>query len=312
MFVTKKITTQPNNKIVAFLKKPKNLIFAIVAIIIAIVLVCIITNAIRNAVITKQVQSYFDGKTFILENENTTSVYTFKQNTMGQESWWTSDKSSYGNINEMVPYKIKRDSGSKNFRLWHVEKETGRWVYGSIILFGENRSFVLTDYLGDNYIETTMDHVNNIRTKKLCNHEFGEETVIKEATCSSGGEITHTCTNCGFTEKQSTSTLEHNYINKICTECGAEKQPERAYNVKPNTWYVRNDILFYQNCKISSASSGTSHIMVSYYAVCQNCHTISEMPYLAGPEINYPVSKIYICEYCQSSTIVNFRIGDPY
>ena len=221
-----------------------------------------------------------------------------------------------------LPIKVPSETSTKGHLIKRKEipkaknsnygTESGRWVYGPSVLLEENGSFTLTNVIGEPYTETTLDYVNSIRTQILCEHEFGEETILQKATCSEEGEIKHTCEICGYTENQPSSKLEHNYINKICTECGTEKQPERAYNVKPNTWYVRNNVLFYQNCKVLSASNGTTRIIVNYKAVCQDCHAVSEMPYLAGPEINYPISKIYTCEYCRSSTIVKFRIGEPY
>ncbi len=42
-------------------------------------------------------------------------------------------------------------------------------------------------------------------------HTYGEWTVTTEATCTSAGEETRTCTECGETEKRETSALGHSY-----------------------------------------------------------------------------------------------------
>ena len=46
---------------------------------------------------------------------------------------------------------------------------------------------------------------------KTDNHNFGEWTVTKKATCEAEGEQTRTCSVCGKTETQSISKTDHDY-----------------------------------------------------------------------------------------------------
>ena len=54
-------------------------------------------------------------------------------------------------------------------------------------------------------------------------HEFGEGVTTKEPTCIAPGTTTYTCATCGY-EKTETipATEEHNYVDNVCTGCGAE------------------------------------------------------------------------------------------
>ena len=53
-----------------------------------------------------------------------------------------------------------------------------------------------------------------------CSHSYDTWKVIIEATCEENGEMTRTCTICGYVEKRITIAKGHNYINGVCTVCG--------------------------------------------------------------------------------------------
>ena len=56
----------------------------------------------------------------------------------------------------------------------------------------------------------------------LCEHDFEDETVIKEATCTEKGKAEKTCSDCGKTETVATKKLPHVDENgdKTCDVCG--------------------------------------------------------------------------------------------
>ena len=57
-------------------------------------------------------------------------------------------------------------------------------------------------------------------------HSFGEWTVTKKATCTEPGEQTRTC-ECGYSETQVIPATGHDYVNGVCTNCGAVQTPDK-------------------------------------------------------------------------------------
>lgn len=53
------------------------------------------------------------------------------------------------------------------------------------------------------------DEANNWLDQILCDHEYDEGEVTKEATCANKGEITYTCEECGKTKTEKTDKLPH-------------------------------------------------------------------------------------------------------
>ena len=54
-------------------------------------------------------------------------------------------------------------------------------------------------------------------------HSFGEWVNTKEPTCTENGIRTRTCSDCGETEDEEVPALGHNFVEEVCTECGAEE-----------------------------------------------------------------------------------------
>jgi len=293
--------------IIALCKKHRKALLIGIAIVFIIILVCVLPGIIHNAIFTNRVQSNFDGKSFVHTGKIYTSVYVFNENTMGMEYWCSSDKSSSGDINERFRYKVKGSLGSNELDLWY--KEDGHWwcIPGYILCKDGSIEFVNPG----EWRQTTSDEIDTLRKEILCKHEFGQDITITTATCIHGGEISHTCIKCGYTETQSTVALDHNYKNKVCTECGAEKQPEKAYDVEPNTWYTYQDVLHFQNIKLQNAFSVSQGkgMMVSYYFVCQHCHVVDETLQQNVPEFSYDINKMFPCEECGGLTTVKIELG---
>ena len=53
-------------------------------------------------------------------------------------------------------------------------------------------------------------------------HSFGEWATTKKATCTENGEKMRTCSACDKTEIETILALGHNYVNRVCSECGDE------------------------------------------------------------------------------------------
>ena len=281
-----------------------------IAVIIVVALACTLPNAIHNAILTKQVRSYLDGMCFIEKGKTCLVAYSFNGNTMGHEYWFFSEHTPNGDINETFIYKATGTIGSDKVQLWY--KDDGKWWYGPEAVLCEDGSVEFSNVgLNGTWRLSSMDEINSLRSVTLCAHEFGQDNIVKAATCSGAGEATHTCKICGYTETLSIAMLEHNYKDKICTLCGAKKQPEKA-SIQANTWYIYdNSVLSVQNCLVANAVSVKQGkaMTVMYHAVCQSCHAIDDDSKLAGPEIGYDVQKIHYCDECGTATLVKLKIG---
>ena len=58
-----------------------------------------------------------------------------------------------------------------------------------------------------------------------CQHKWDEGKVTKEATCTATGVMTYTCTLCGETKTEVIPMIAHNYVDGVCSVCGA-KEPD--------------------------------------------------------------------------------------
>ena len=65
-----------------------------------------------------------------------------------------------------------------------------------------------------------------------CDHEYGEWTVTKEATCTEAGEKTRTCERCGEVDTKEIKKADHKYKDGKCIWCGKKKP---GYDNVPST-----------------------------------------------------------------------------
>ncbi len=135
-------------------------------------------------------------------------------------------------------------------------------------------------------------------------HTF-EEEIITEATCKKEGEKELICTVCGHEETKEIAKLNHVFIDQECVKCKAYKVTE----ITANQWYEykQNNVIKCQNALVYMASPLGKGYMVTYYPICSSCH-IAGGTKLAGPEVNYPVTQTYNCDYCDNITYINFKI----
>lgn len=68
----------------------------------------------------------------------------------------------------------------------------------------------------NNEDETNIEH----------NHSYKEE-VVKNPSCKEEGILKYTCLICQDTYEEPLATLNHEYVNGICTECG--KEAKKSY-----------------------------------------------------------------------------------
>lgn len=72
--------------------------------------------------------------------------------------------------------------------------------------------------------EMTAEQINAVAGKTLTEHSH-IETIVTEPTCIYDGHATYTCPTCGDTyEGDIPATGVHNYVNDVCTVCGAERE----------------------------------------------------------------------------------------
>ncbi len=226
----------------------------------------------------------------------------------------TTDSFTRGYIfDEKGSYRSIYETGDISDYSYDIDVRVNWFGFGSlsyfcdVITYDENGNAVaFTDKEYDG-AETVYKLSDSIPCFK---HEFGEYVTLKEAqSCQAPGSKKRNCVNCGY-EEISTVNGSHTYVNKRCTECGAEKQPEKSYKVKANTWYTYQDILHFQNIELELASSvGQGKGMwVAYYFVCQHCHSIDETLRTNVPEFNYPISRLFTCEVCGDFTTVKIEL----
>lgn len=71
----------------------------------------------------------------------------------------------------------------------------------------------------------TCKKCSKTKTEKIpmLAHKFGDYTITKPATCTEEGSKTRKCSVCGTTETVKIDKIAHNYVNGVCTACGAQE-----------------------------------------------------------------------------------------
>ncbi len=78
----------------------------------------------------------------------------------------------------------------------------------------------------------------------VCPHEWAE-TSSTEATCIAEGLTVYTCSLCGETSEVTIPELGHNYVNGVCSRCGAAEPGEDVWDGTIDTsWYNSTDTEF--------------------------------------------------------------------
>ncbi len=79
----------------------------------------------------------------------------------------------------------------------------------------------VTGYTSSNPMNKPDDFGFELYILGACSHEWTPTSEVK-ATCTEEGSITYTCENCGKTKTEAVPATGHNYVNGVCTLCGAE------------------------------------------------------------------------------------------
>jgi len=69
------------------------------------------------------------------------------------------------------------------------------------------------------------------------NHVWDDGVVTKEATCTEDGVKTYTCKECGLTTEKKLKATGHNYVDGVCTVCGAKEDID-----PPTPEYMLGDV----------------------------------------------------------------------
>ncbi|MBQ9762455.1 MAG: starch-binding protein [Oscillospiraceae bacterium] len=72
-------------------------------------------------------------------------------------------------------------------------------------------------------------------TTSECAHAYGDGVVTTEATCTTAGVKTYTCTSCGHSYTESIAALGHSYTDGACTVCGGA---DPDYSVPTTDYYL--------------------------------------------------------------------------
>lgn len=304
-----KASAEYNDVTTHSIRNHKKISIGIIVAVVAIlaVLIFFLLDIANDVKLTNRVQLLLDGKTYIQENTTFSRVYTFSGDTLGKEDWHpdaTYVDAIYGDLNSDYPYKVNGSIGKNKVEIEYFVN--GDWCTGPSIELCEDGSVKI---LPGDWRETTIDEINTLRKVKLCKHKFGNVQLIKKATCSSNGEEKRVCSICKYEQVNEIEKLEHNYVNKICSECGTKKPVEKS-DIKANTWYTYDDVLHFQNIKITNAFSVSDGkgMMVSYYFVCQHCHAVDSELLMSVPEFNYAIEKIYTCDECDKTTTIRIEL----
>ena len=114
-----------------------------------------------------------------------------------------------------------------------VNAEVGREITATGLASYDN-TFTLSDGTAIAPRIRIRDRADVICGDKVVDHthSFGDWVVTKEATCIENGEQTRSC-DCGLTETQVIPATGHDYVDGVCTKCGAVKAPDTP--VDPDT-----------------------------------------------------------------------------
>ena len=295
-----------------FLKNHKRLTIAIVAALAAII-VCIVIVMILHSAQAKEMTQAQIGRCYIASSGSTTEIHYFQENGcsylfVGYEDE-TRQKVTYvgGSLSEIYcEYSFEISL----FGTVHLDYLS----YGLPVVFGENYQIV-SHRTGEWKLISLEEALafeeesNRLYALTMCEHSFGPAEVVKTASCSNSGEMKQVCNICGYEQIVKTDKLPHDYVNKICSVCGAKKPVEKS-DIEANTWYTYQDVLHFQNIKLQSAFSVSNGkgMMVSYCFVCQHCHVVDETLRTNVPEFNYAIKKMFTCDECGGITTVKIEL----
>lgn len=106
-------------------------------------------------------------------------------------------------------------------------------------------------------------------------HSYGEWTVTQEPTCTQPGKRICSCM-CGDTKEEEISTIDHNYVNYICTMCKNENMPGKLHildnlDIDELFYCSKNAVIFGKEHKYYLANRSGKVLTVGYDSLtCAN------------------------------------------
>lgn len=106
-------------------------------------------------------------------------------------------------------------------------------------------------------------------------HSYGDWTVLQEPTCIQTGIRICSCS-CGDTKKEDIPTIDHNYVNYICTMCKNENMPGKLHildnlDIDELFYCSKNTVIFGKEHKYYLADHSSKILTVGYDSLkCAN------------------------------------------
>ena len=288
------------------IKKYWFIYFAVLAVIIA----STVTISILNAVKANRVRDYIDGKTFICYDLSDFEAFSFKNDKFAYAEVYSykSFSSNAGQVEGDITdyaYDLKIEASVFSDIIWISCKDKYSSVRSVAVCLvdGEVEMYKFSKYDYNSWHEITLEEFEKRKLDAICEHEYFDWIVTKEATCSASGSRYRTCGKCSKVD-DNTFTLDHEYVNGYCSVCNS------MASIQPNKWYEYEDGLKYSNCKIdftNKISMLNDRFTVKYYAVCEHCSKTSAEADAVVVYYGSSKSEYYRCKYCEMSTYVKLK-----
>ncbi len=288
----------------------------IYATALAIIIASIVTISILNVTKAKQVREYINGKTFIIYDSNDFEVYSFKDDKFAYVEGYSykSYSSKAGQVEGDITdyaYNLKIKASVFSDVIWISDKEKYS-LSGSIAVClkdGAVEKYKFTNTT-PSWREITHEEFEKSKLDAICEHEYSDWIVTKDATCSVSGSRYRTCGKCGKVDNNDTFTRAHKYVNGYCSVCG-QKEPVTTSGVQADVWYKSTDVdaLKVKNCSIKQTWPTSTTVPVKYASVCKHCHVESLNIQYTIVEFGVPIKKNYICPRCNKATVVELTLN---
>ena len=109
-----------------------------------------------------------------------------------------------------------------------------------------------TEPTGHSFVDGACEHCGAI-DPAVCEHVYGEGTVTAP-TCTEKGYTTYICTICGYEHiGDETDTIDHDFVDGICTVCGAQEDDGMITVYFQNNWLWTDVYVYFWNEEGSNA-----------------------------------------------------------
>ena len=288
----------------------------IYATALVIIIASIVTISILNVTKAKQVREYINGKTFIIYDSNDFEVYSFKDDKFAYVEGYSykSYSSKAGQVEGDITdyaYNLKIKASVFSDVIWISDKEKYS-LPGSIAVClkdGAVEKYKFTNTT-PSWREITLEEFEKSKLDAICEHEYSDWIVTKDATCSVSGSRYRTCGKCGKVDNNDTFTRAHKYVNGYCSVCG-QKEPVTTSGVQADVWYKSTEVdaLKVKNCSIKQTWPTSTTVPVKYASVCKHCNVESSNIQYTIVDFGVPIKKNYICPRCNKTTVVELTLN---